>query len=504
MCGGSRSRSYSRAPAPAPAPSRPSGGGGGRGNSSRKDSLGRKTGETRSAPELPKVLIEEIPALSLIEILDSIIEGRAAPTAPTVSTTEERPSAPIVASTASSARTGAPGTAVTEEETRATPPERSGTEVEERTGAPERRGTEEEGRTGAPQVSRIERGVPGTGVRRPGGGPAAGGITPAGPSPFKGGVDVRSDLRRLGFDGRDSTAWFQASHGVRATGLVDEPTQRALVAARRAVPTTSELRRIAPEVPRTTVASWRPALGASMVAERVDTPRLLDEVRARTADRQPVGASDVDAREQDRALRSAGGQAGRPAGRRTTGRKNAVWSTGRRGGRGGVTSTPLQGDGAWSAGDFLSHHADRSRSWAANNIRNAANQDLQAYDFTFERADASGRGVAGSARGLELVTPFDARVIDIQHTFQGSGGYGKFIALEDVETGRRISVHHLDSVRDLRKGQIIKGGTVFGTQGGSGNTRSQYAPHVDIVGTTAAVSDFVRANQTGEFRTHDP
>ena len=65
-------------------------------------------------------------------------------------------------------------------------------------------------------------------------------------------------------------------------------------------------------------------------------------------------------------------------------------------------------------------------------------------------------------------------------------------------------MHHLDTVRDLQKGEIIKGGTVFGPQGGSGNTRNQYAPHVDIVGTTAGISDFFRANQTGDFRSHDP
>ena len=428
--------------------------------------------------------------MSLIEILDSIIEGRAAPTAPTISTTEEQASTGTVGAAYSSTNETAPSLSITEEEVRVTPPER-GT------------GQQTDG-TDKPRISMGDRGIPGLQGGQSGGGLVAGqpvrGSTPA----FKDRVDIGSDLRGLGFDGRHSTAWFQASHGVPATGIVDESTQRALVDARRAVPATSELARIAPEVSRATVASWRPALGAAMVAERVDTPRLLEEVRTRTGDRKPAGGAEREASQQDQTLRSAGGQSGRPVGSGNTGRRNAVWTTGRRGGRGGVTSTPLRGGGQWSPGDFHAHHSDRSHSWAANNIRNGANQDLQAYDFTFERADSSGRGIAGSAQGLELVTPFDARVIDIQHSFQGSGGYGKFVALEDVETGRRISVHHLDTVRDLQKGQIIKGGTVFGTQGGSGNTRNQYAPHVDIVGTTAGVSDFVRANQTGDFRSHDP
>ena len=180
-----------------------------------------------------------------------------------------------------------------------------------------------------------------------------------------------------------------------------------------------------------------------------------------------------------------------------------VFTTGRsRGGQ--VTSQELDRSGRWSTRDLLSHHSDRSNSWAANNIRNSKNQDLQAYDFTFERTDQSGAPIAGSAHGLPLMAPADMKVIDIHKAFEGSGGYGKFIALEDVETGLRIEVHHLDSVGDFRVGQILKGGTTIGTQGGSGNTRSAYATHVDIVGTEPAVEQFVRSNQGGTFRTRQP
>ncbi len=181
--------------------------------------------------------------------------------------------------------------------------------------------------------------------------------------------------------------------------------------------------------------------------------------------------------------------------------RSGVWTTGRAGGGGGVTSRELARDGRWSARDFLTHHSDRSGSWAAENIRNGTNQDLQAYDFTFEDKDAQGNPIAGTAQGKELILPFDVRIIDIQESYQGSGGYGKFLAVEDVESGMRLSIHHLDTVQSFRKGQVVKGGTVFGTQGGSGSTRHQYATHVDIIGGEEAVGSFVRSNQTGEYRT---
>jgi predicted chitinase len=178
----------------------------------------------------------------------------------------------------------------------------------------------------------------------------------------------------------------------------------------------------------------------------------------------------------------------------------AVWTTGRPGGGGGVTSRQLAAGGEWDRSGFLDHHSDRSGSWAANNIRNARNRDLQAYDFTFERVNGSGQALAGTAQGLPLITPWDARVHDIQKTYSGSGGYGRFIALEDLETGLRFSVHHLDTVGDFSKGQTLTGGTVLGTQGGSGAQQHSYATHVDIIGTPEAVEQFVRANQTGRFR----
>lgn len=179
----------------------------------------------------------------------------------------------------------------------------------------------------------------------------------------------------------------------------------------------------------------------------------------------------------------------------------AVWTTGHGRGGGGITSEMLSQSGQWGTADFLRHHSDRSNSWAANNIRNEQNQNPQAYDFTFEKTDDQGRAINGSAQGLELITPMDAKVMDIQSTYQGSGGLGCFVVLEFIETGKRVSIHHLDSAAALSKGQIISGGTVIGTQGAAGSTRFQYPTHVDIVGTPEGIEAFVRANQSGEFKT---
>lgn len=165
-----------------------------------------------------------------------------------------------------------------------------------------------------------------------------------------------------------------------------------------------------------------------------------------------------------------------------------------------VRTELLAADGSWSSDDFLGHHSDRSNSWAANKIRNAQNQDLQAYDFTFESLNDQGQPIAGSAQGLELISPQDAKVIDLQTRYAGSGGLGCFVVLEYLDNGKRVSVHHMDSVAELSKGQIISGGTVIGTQGASGSTKFQYNTHIDIIGTIEAVEAFVRANQSGEFK----
>lgn len=184
-----------------------------------------------------------------------------------------------------------------------------------------------------------------------------------------------------------------------------------------------------------------------------------------------------------------------------TGRgRTAVWTTG---GPTGNASQELARDGSWDSDNFLNHHSDRSNSWAANQIRNEKNQDLQAYDFTFEKVDDKGNPVLGSAQGHPLISPSDSKVLDIQPSYQGSGGLGMFIVLEDVETGQRISVHHLDSVGEFEKGQVINGGTTFGTQGSSGEQKHVYAPHVDIIGTEDSVSQFVLSNQTGQYRSQE-
>lgn len=179
----------------------------------------------------------------------------------------------------------------------------------------------------------------------------------------------------------------------------------------------------------------------------------------------------------------------------------AVWSTGSSAGVGGgnVWSKELPADGSWDMGDTLGHHGDRSNSWGANQIRNQDNASLQAYDFSFSPTNDQGQPT-NAFRGTELHTPADMKVLEIQRSYSGSGGYGCFIHLEDVETGKRIVVNHLDSVGEFRIGDVIPGGTVFGEQGGSGNARDSYAVHVDIIGTSGAVEDFVRSQQSGTFR----
>lgn len=180
----------------------------------------------------------------------------------------------------------------------------------------------------------------------------------------------------------------------------------------------------------------------------------------------------------------------------------AAFTTGRAHPGAGVESRLLNQGGNWNTTDFLTHHSDRSNSWAANNIRNDKNQQLQAYDFTFERLDERGRPIDGTAQGLALYAPVDSKVIDVQLTPAGSGRYGCFVVMEYLDSGLRIAVHHLASVEEgIAVGTEIKGGDVFGYQGGSGNVPGQYPTHVDIVGTIDAVEAFVRTNQTGEFKT---
>jgi len=179
-----------------------------------------------------------------------------------------------------------------------------------------------------------------------------------------------------------------------------------------------------------------------------------------------------------------------------------AFTTGRAHPGAGVESRLLNQGGEWNTSNFLAHHSDRSTSWAAENIRNEKNQHLQAYDFTFERLDEQGKAIDGTAQGLPLYAPVDSKVIDVQLTPAGSGGYGCFVVMEYLDSKLRVSVHHLASVEEgIAIGDQIKGGEVFGYQGGSGTVPGQYATHVDIVGTIEAVEEFVRSNQSGNFKT---
>ena len=167
-----------------------------------------------------------------------------------------------------------------------------------------------------------------------------------------------------------------------------------------------------------------------------------------------------------------------------------------------VTSPLLNQNGDWTTQDWLPHHSDRSRSAAANRIRGGPNQDLQAYDFTLERLDQNGKPIEGTAHGLPLIAPTDAKVFDVERSMPHSGNYGCFVVLEYLDSGLRVAIHHMASVApNIVKGGQIKGGTVFGYQGGSGKRPRQYPTHVDVVGTEAAVETFIRSNQTGDYKT---
>ncbi len=167
-----------------------------------------------------------------------------------------------------------------------------------------------------------------------------------------------------------------------------------------------------------------------------------------------------------------------------------------------VTSPLLSQNGDWTTQDWLPHHEDRSNSWAANRIRGGPNQDLQAYDFTFESLDQNGTPVNGSAHGLALIAPTDAKIFDLERSMPASGGLGCFVVMEYIDSGLKVAVHHLASVApNIVKGGQIKGGTVFGYQGGSGKKPHVFPTHVDIIGTEAAVEMFVRSNQSGDFKT---
>ena len=230
---------------------------------------------------------------------------------------------------------------------------------------------------------------------------------------------------------------------------------------------------------------------AAAVARQLHAAGLMGDDEATSL----IAAAEGWEERADEAARAAAGPE-----EQNRGSRYGAWTTGRRGG-GAVTSVELPRNGDWSGRDLWDHHSDRSQSWAANNMRNHLNQDLQAYDVTFEKVDANGVPIAGTAQGLPLQAPSDMKVIDIQKSYQGSGGYGMFIVLEDLETGKRIQVSHLDSVGDFAKGQVLSGGTNFGSQGASGRGRHDFATHVDVVGTLEAVELFVHSNQSGEFRT---
>lgn len=178
----------------------------------------------------------------------------------------------------------------------------------------------------------------------------------------------------------------------------------------------------------------------------------------------------------------------------------AVWTTG-----GGSSLLPRDN---WDASDLRPHHSDRTNSAAANRVRASstpvAYNSVDAFDLTFEKMDSNGNAMNGSAQGLPLMVPVRSLVVDIQKTFQGSGGYGKFILIEYLEgdlVGQRVEIHHLDTVEDVRKGEELPAGAIFGTQGASGTTRFGYATHVDIVGTADAVVLFAKSNQTGNIQT---
>lgn len=171
---------------------------------------------------------------------------------------------------------------------------------------------------------------------------------------------------------------------------------------------------------------------------------------------------------------------------------------------GNVVSLPLTGD--YDQSNFLPHHADRSNSWAARQTHNEHNPvgEVNSWDFTFNEVGPDGQPT-NIHLGVPLIAPGDARVLDVQTEYEGSGGLGRYIVLEFTEgemAGKRIRIHHLDTVNAYEEGAVVPGGTVVGTQGNSGNDRFSYSEaysHVDAVGTPEAIHYFVQANHTGAY-----
>ncbi len=201
------------------------------------------------------------------------------------------------------------------------------------------------------------------------------------------------------------------------------------------------------------------------------------------------GSSAADCQPKDEAAKLKDGN---------TGDKRATWTVGK-GGR----SVELDAE-SWSSSDWLDHHSDRANSWGANQIRNADNPNPNAWDFVFEKPDAMGRGINGSAQGLPLQTHTDVRILDVQKSFSGSGGLGKFVIMEDVNTGQRVGVFHMDTVGNFNKGDVVPGGTFMGAQGSAGNTQFAYPAHVHAVGTKEALEPWVRSQGTGAYTTGSP
>ena len=61
-------------------------------------------------------------------------------------------------------------------------------------------------------------------------------------------------------------------------------------------------------------------------------------------------------------------------------------------------------------------------------------------------------------------------------------GWGNSIEVRNTKTGEKMRYSHLQSgsVPDLKPGQLIKGGTVVGGVGNTGNTRGQTGLHLDV------------------------
>ena len=155
----------------------------------------------------------------------------------------------------------------------------------------------------------------------------------------------------------------------------------------------------------------------------------------------------------------------------------------------------------WGAENLRPHHSNRTNP----GVDTVFERGLQQFPITrrrirsdLEKIDSQGKGIAGTAHGLPLMVPVRSLVVDIQKTFHGSGGYGKFILIEYLEGDLidKESRSPPDTVEDFRPGKKYW------------RSRREHRarpgvlvldmPPYDIVGTAECSLCSLQANQSGD------